>query len=385
MNKISKINKFFNKTSFLIFIIIPFLKPISLQYISNLQLIDKILDIWKIASIGIIFIVYFLNLKITKTLILIILFEMSIILSSIINNVNLVKPINNFLTIVAFSMLVELIIRSDLKKFIKIILNIQIPLFFINLVLIIIYPNGLDFANLYTKNHVNPLLFLSVDNGFSKWIIPFIGFVFMRYNNKFILISLWILSLISIIIIDSASCLLAFVIFTILIAIYNKVKIKKVEIITLSSLYVVISIIVLYFNTKLDFFNIISQMLGRSATLTGRTELWPLAINLIEQKPIFGYGYTSGNIEIWGGFFSSHNALLEILIHGGIFSLFIFIVIMLRTIKNMNKSYSYINTIIFAVIFSYFLILFVETGLNIYLFTFIILANNVRMFNSNSV
>lgn len=385
MNKISKINKFFNKTSFLIFIIIPFLKPISLQYISNLQLIDKILDIWKIASIGIIFIVYFLNLKITKTLILIILFEMSIILSSIINNVNLVKPINNFLTIVAFSMLVELIIRSDFKKFIKIILNIQIPLFFINLVLIIIYPNGLDFANLYTKNHVNPLLFLSVDNGFSKWIIPFIGFVFMRYNNKFILISLWILSLISIIIIDSASCLLAFVIFTILIAIYNKVKIKKVEIITLSSLYVVISIIVLYFNTKLDFFNIISQMLGRSATLTGRTELWPLAINLIEQKPIFGYGYTSGNIEIWGGFFSSHNALLEILIHGGIFSLFIFIVIMLRTIKNMNKSYSYINTIIFAVIFSYFLILFVETGLNIYLFTFIILANNVRMFNSNSV
>ena len=385
MNKISKINKFFNKTSFLIFIIIPFLKPISLQYISNLQLIDKILDIWKIASIGIIFIVYFLNLKITKTLILIILFEMSIILSSIINNVNLVKPINNFLTIVAFSMLVELIIRSDFKKFIKIILNIQIPLFFINLVLIIIYPNGLDFANLYTKNHVNPLLFLSVDNGFSKWIIPCIGFVFMRYNNKFILISLWILSLISIIIIDSASCLLAFVIFTILIAIYNKVKIKKVEIITLSSLYVVISIIVLYFNTKLDFFNIISQMLGRSATLTGRTELWPLAINLIEQKPIFGYGYTSGNIEIWGGFFSSHNALLEILIHGGIFSLFIFIVIMLRTIKNMNKSYSYINTIIFAVIFSYFLILFVETGLNIYLFTFIILANNVRMFNSNSV
>ena len=385
MNKISKINKFFNKTSFLIFIIIPFLKPISLQYISNLQLIDKILDIWKIASIGIIFIVYFLNLKITKTLILIILFEISIILSSIINNVNLVKPINNFLTIVAFSMLVELIIRSDFKKFIKIILNIQIPLFFINLVLIIIYPNGLDFANLYTKNHVNPLLFLSVDNGFSKWIIPFIGFVFMRYNNKFILISLWILSLISIIIIDSASCLLAFVIFTILIAIYNKVKIKKVEIITLSSLYVVISIIVLYFNTKLDFFNIISQMLGRSATLTGRTELWPLAINLIEQKPIFGYGYTSGNIEIWGGFFSSHNALLEILIHGGIFSLFIFIVIMLRTIKNMNKSYSYINTIIFAVIFSYFLILFVETGLNIYLFTFIILANNVRMFNSNSV
>lgn len=385
MNKISKINKFFNKTSFLIFIIIPFLKPISLQYISNLQLIDKILDIWKIASIGIIFIVYFLNLKITKTLILIILFEMSIILSSIINNVNLVKPINNFLTIVAFSMLVELIIRSDFKKFIKIILNIQIPLFFINLVLIIIYPNGLDFANLYTKNHVNPLLFLSVDNGFSKWIIPFIGFVFMRYNNKFILISLWILSLISIIIIDSASCLLAFVIFTILIAIYNKVKIKKVEIITLSSLYVVISILVLYFNTKLDFLNIISQMLGRSATLTGRTELWPLAINLIEQKPIFGYGYTSGNIEIWGGFFSSHNALLEILIHGGIFSLFIFIVIMLRTIKNMNKSYSYINTIIFAVIFSYFLILFVETGLNIYLFTFIILANNVRMFNSNSV
>lgn len=385
MNNICKINKYFNKTSFLIFLIVPFLKPMSLQYISKIQLIDKILDIWKIASIGVIFIVYFLNLKITKTIILIILFEMSIIFSSIINNVNLVKPVNNFITIVAFSMLVELIIRSDFNKFTKIILNLQIPLFFINLVLIIIYPNGLNFADLYTQNYVNPLFFVSIDNGFSKWIIPFIGFVFMGYNNKFIIMILWILSLISIVIVDSASCLLSFIIFTIILVIYNKFKIKKAEITTLSLLYIVISILILYFNTKLNFLTIIAQMLGRSATLTGRAELWPLAINLIEQKPIFGYGYTSGNIEIWGGFFSSHNALLEILIHGGIFSLFIFIVIMFRTIKSMNKSYSYINTVIFAVIFSYFLIMFVEVGLNIYLFTFIILANNVKVFNSNSV
>jgi exopolysaccharide production protein ExoQ len=35
----------------------------------------------------------------------------------------------------------------------------------------------------------------------------------------------------------------------------------------------------------------ISEVFGRDATLTGRTDIWRFAIHLIEREPLFGYGY----------------------------------------------------------------------------------------------
>ena len=118
--------KYFNKVALLIFLIIPFLKPVSFQYISSLNAIDTIFDIWRLISIGIIFASYIVRLKITRTMISIILLQSSILLSSIINGADLTKPITNLLTIVGFSMLVELVIRNDLNKFIKVMLIVQL-------------------------------------------------------------------------------------------------------------------------------------------------------------------------------------------------------------------------------------------------------------------
>ena len=376
--------KYFNKDLFLSFLIIPFLKPISFQYISSLHSIDKLLDIWKLVSIGIIFISYILSWKITKSIILIILLELSIVLSSFINNADLIKSTTNLLTVVGFSMLVELAIRTNLNKFIKVILMIQIPLFIINLVLIILYPNGLVFADLYTKNNINPLYFLTIDNGFSKWILSFIGFIFIEHGyfktgKRLKLILLWILTLFTIITIDSASCLFIFIMFTLILLICNLLKVNKIPVTAVSLVYIIVFTMVVIFGSLNGIMGIVTTMLGRSSTLTGRTSLWILAINLIKKKPLIGYGYTSGNIKIWGGYFSSHNAILELLIHGGLISLIIFIVLMIRTVRNMKHSYGYFQKIIFTIVFLYFLIFLVETGMNIYFFAFIILANNCNI------
>ena len=79
-------------------------------------------------------------------------------------------------------------------------------------------------------------------------------------------------------------------------------------------------------------------MLGRDTTLTGRTELWPSVIALIEQRPVLGWGYRAmwqpddpariviDQINTWGAS-SSHNAFLEIALQLGLVGLAILAVI----------------------------------------------------------
>ena len=37
--------------------------------------------------------------------------------------------------------------------------------------------------------------------------------------------------------------------------------------------------------------DLVFQMLGRDATLTGRTDIWLILVEYIEQRPVLGYGY----------------------------------------------------------------------------------------------
>jgi exopolysaccharide production protein ExoQ len=71
------------------------------------------------------------------------------------------------------------------------------------------------------------------------------------------------------------------------------------------------------------------SIVGRDATLTGRTDLWPAVIKLIEQRPVLGWGYRAmfqstdastaliDRVAGWGAG-SSHNALLEITLELGL-------------------------------------------------------------------
>jgi O-antigen ligase len=79
---------------------------------------------------------------------------------------------------------------------------------------------------------------------------------------------------------------------------------------------------------------------GEDASLTGRTDFWPLIIAKIQERPLLGYGYES----FWEGGFSgpaadiayatmggftpshAHNGYLQLLLHLGFVGLFLFIV-----------------------------------------------------------
>lgn len=81
--------------------------------------------------------------------------------------------------------------------------------------------------------------------------------------------------------------------------------------------------------------SLLPSLLGRSADLSGRTELWGLVIGAILQQPIFGYGYSGfwegvspRSIDIarrigWTPQYS-HNGYMELVLSLGIIGLLLF-------------------------------------------------------------
>ncbi|TAJ31593.1 O-antigen ligase [Bosea sp. (in: a-proteobacteria)] len=72
----------------------------------------------------------------------------------------------------------------------------------------------------------------------------------------------------------------------------------------------------------------IFALIGRSTTLTGRSEIWPMIIELIKERPIIGYGHAFWNADsairanLWarGGWLiaHAHNAYLDIWFQTGL-------------------------------------------------------------------
>ncbi|NEO91215.1 MAG: O-antigen ligase family protein, partial [Moorea sp. SIO3G5] len=77
--------------------------------------------------------------------------------------------------------------------------------------------------------------------------------------------------------------------------------------------------------------------IGKDATLTGRTELWPFVLDMIEKQPWLGYGYGS----FWNGFNgesayvwravlwpapNAHNGLLDLWLALGILGVSIYLI-----------------------------------------------------------
>ncbi|NHC37424.1 O-antigen ligase family protein [Scytonema millei] len=79
-------------------------------------------------------------------------------------------------------------------------------------------------------------------------------------------------------------------------------------------------------------------LLGKNATLTGRTDLWPAVVNKIQQRPWLGYGYsgfwstdwTGESVDVWYiiGWISpnSHNGVLDLWLDLGLLGVLIFLI-----------------------------------------------------------
>lgn len=134
------------------------------------------------------------------------------------------------------------------------------------------------------------------------------------------------------------------------------------------AVYILFFVAVVLAGIDSSFLTSITSALGRSNTFTGRASLWYGAVNLIRSSPWVGYGYTAGNISIWGGSFSSHNMFLELMIQGGLIYFAVFLCIIFYAFSRCRKAGTQFSNLFFAAMYCFMLEGLVETGAGFTLF-----------------
>ena len=334
--------KFLDNDYILCFLLIPFFKPICFQYVSFLQWLDTVFVIWKVTAAAICYLLLLsfvlLKSKIPKLVVLVIVFETVITLSTLINQGNLFRVLIDAVSITAYVSLLVLGFMYNRARILWIMSRLLGILMMINLLSILCFPSGIP-ADLYT-NAENPLFFMVIDNGSAFFLIYCIVFFVIeglcsRGTLDAPRIIMILCGLLSAVLSHSATAITAV---ALMIAacffIFYTDYLKRLNPIIPFALYAVFSVFLITLQNNAVFGFILENVFHRSPTITGRSDLWETAIAMIMKQPMLGYGRGFHDyIPAWGGYYSSHNYLLEILLQGGIIAFVLFIILIVYAVR----------------------------------------------------
>lgn len=263
---------------------------------------------------------------------------------------NIFSTIKIFLSV----LLLQYLYKFNPNKFFDITKGVLLFLVTINLLSMIIFPNGIiqihQIANEYYQ-YYQPWWIFGHKNNIFFWIMGLLMLsqigIFNNINKKnyvniFSIIIVFVSALVSksstTIICIILSCLLF--IYSLVFKIRLNLKNKKLVSALCIFAYFAFSFVLFNFN-DIFIFKFISSMFGKDVTFTGRTDAWSSAITLFINRPLFGYGILSENqMRFMLGnyaFVNAHNTLLQLLINGGIILLLPYISILFLLLLSILK------------------------------------------------
>ena len=98
---------------------------------------------------------------------------------------------------------------------------------------------------------------------------------------------------------------------------------------------------VVFFQIQEKFSWLLSGILQKDISLTGRTEIWDVALAVINKQLWFGYGYTNhGNfVALYDFVTSGHSQMIQVLYYGGIVGLVLFLVLLFSVVRKAIKAH----------------------------------------------
>lgn len=389
-----KLNIFNNKFLILL-ILMPFFEP---EYISSeLYNIHNMFIYWRMLSSIFIIFIYLRDLKISKIILTIIVYQGIILGATCLNKYGyMTKALNTSLYIVSVCMFIELGLKSKCKNMIYSLLLLFEVLVYCNFITLIVYPDGMYISNGqgYTTNWL-----LGYDNLHIVTILPAIvlSLLYSYINGekiKFRTKLLLIIGIGSVFIRFSGTSVVAIfmLIFFILTrkSIFKNTRIFNCFNYYLFHLTLFVAIVLLRVQ---DIFSwIIVDILGKSLTFTGRTNIWDTTIEHIKNNYIIGYGVEKASTRVMKNLNQyathAHNHILEVLYKGGIPLLLVFSYLLLLVGKKliMYKDTIISKTISFSIlIFLTMMLVEARDTLNLYILLILGYYVNkiVEVINSN--
>lgn len=138
---------------------------------------------------------------------------------------------------------------------------------------------------------------------------------------------------------------------------------------------------------------ILVDIMHKDVTFTGRTGIWNLAIRIIAEEPIFGYGEGMGSFtagDYWTNFIvhsGAHNQFLQIMLFGGIVSLVFYLLAWIevwKALQNASEWSSIFLTMGFFAILIEFTFVYRNLLICTPLFILMMIAVNLKKINENA-
>lgn len=361
-------NLIYNNTFFCALLFIPFVEPL---YFTQFVLIDTIFLYWKLASIAIIIFVWGLCGKIDKVLGSLAAFLLLDCIVTTINEGNTSQMYINAVTLFAMAIMFMTVAKKGSYKFVKVVSTVFEILIIANFLTIVIYPDGL-----YNFSSVNHHYLLGSRNVMMRTIFPGICFSIIRSKietNKLSIrtIIVMIVAGVSLVLVWSATALVAYFLFCFFIVLFQKKRTPKwftVKTCYLLVIVIFIAIVVLQLQNLFSF--IIVDILHKDTTFTGRTILWVAGMYNIARSPFVGYGLESletiaAKLYKYTQYDSCHNFILDILYQNGIIGFALLLVLFISTEKKVDQCLSEKYKTIFTLfIFAYAIMINFEPFIN---------------------
>ncbi|MCE7792393.1 O-antigen ligase family protein, partial [Salipaludibacillus sp. CUR1] len=276
-----------------------------------------------------------------------------------------------------------LLINITIKKYPKSTLKALSALFgfyiILNFISYLIFSGGL-----YWTGSQNAWI-LGIENQFGYFLIPgiLLSILFSWYKHKKISgLSLFVvmLAVSTLLMAWSATAIVA--VFFLLTSIFINVRqrIKPVySFITLSILYLAIWFVIVRFNSFNSLEIIITDILGKDLTFSGRTRIWDSVFDTIPNSLWYGFGINS---EVLGGivtYFAAHNMILQIFLDTGLIGLTLFFIcIVVGGVKLQKTKNNRVSVILLIGIFGILIGGITESYRMNYLFLLLTLSYNVK-------
>ncbi len=232
-------------------------------------------------------------------------------------------------------------------KVVPIMFKYMFVLVVINTILLVVLPEGFTYyLSAYDglSRFQSFSNFISTDNNYIPFLIAFLLLGELCYDyyikSKVIYIWMWLLSWSSMLMVFSATGIIGLLVYSIVIYFLRRkrrhIKMKFSYIVIMAA---TIFVAVYVFNVQRIFSLLIVNILGKDITLTQRIGLWTRAIEMIKEKPIFGYGNNRFGAIILRNYYYwyAHNLVLDILLEGGFVTFTAFALFLSSFVKAIRR------------------------------------------------
>lgn len=328
-----------------ILLLTPYFKPAVLGVLEGTELLETAFDLWRLLAAVVICGLYGYQMvrwkkKPSAVLVWLCVYLGFIALATLVREDNLWGLINYMLTIVTFCMLIELSLRDSPEMTLDMLVYPLTVLILANFVLLCVFPYGLCTGGSYNYKYN----LLGIDNFLAPLLIPYMFLVALRSTMRhgdldwfaYLMIAV---SALSILLVWAATGLMGLAVALIFLLFFFRRRWQTLfnfDTSLLAGFGMFYGIVIFRLQNLFAFF--IEGVLHKGLSFTGRTDIWDKAIEMFLASPFLGYGIAqSGKVYRISKhkYYHAHNAILEVLVEGGIFSLLAFLVMLERAGKQL--------------------------------------------------